>query len=358
LGAARAPETNETDVSSRVQDLLELAQMLDQGKITQHEYDVVKTELLEAPAEEWAMAGAPMEVEALPVEADPIPAGIPAYSNGGRSHHDETADAEPADIGDGASESETKTDPDWLVFARQIPPLYWASIGAALLSIFFAGSFTPIAWVTGIVAAVALVRVKDQNMRWMAWTGLAVGVIFSMIGIVTSGSAGSVDAAPLANTSAGPEDPAEIPVGSLGVEFSNLEEGWNALPDPPFILRGITTTPEAGVLDSFMYRFDEAALLAGAYNPSDGYIYALMAKTGVNHEARSNMYVHLCYLLYPGTQECFDTYIAESGLYNRTAEEKDESDHAASWQFEGNEWRVEIANDIETIRVLGPQQTG
>ncbi|MGH8915939.1 MAG: SHOCT domain-containing protein [Acidimicrobiia bacterium] len=345
-------------MSSRLEDLRDLAQMLDEGKITQREYEMVKTELLEAPADEWATSGPLPEVEALPVEADAVPTGIPVHSNGGEHHPEETARGVGTDLlepeaGDGPS-----TDPDWLAFAKQIPPLYWASIGAGLLSVFFAGSFSPLAWATAVVAIVALVRVKDPNMRWMAWTGLAVGVLFSLLGMANSGSAGSVDAGPLPATSSEPEELEEIPVGSLGVRFADLEEGWNALDEPPYILKGISTTPEAGPLDSFIYRFDGGAVLAGAYNPSDDYIYALMGRAGVSHEASSSMYVHLCYLLYPGTQDCFDAYVDESGVFGKTAAELANADHSSSWLYDSNEWRLEIANGIETLRVLGPQEAG
>jgi hypothetical protein len=291
-------------------------------------------------------------VEALPVDgeewlAEPVPS---LNGNGRYSTATAVIDETPAEP--------EQSDPEWLAFAKAIPPLYWASLGAALLSVFFSGALAQIAWITVGVSIAALVKVKEVSMRWMAWAGLAVGVLFSMIGIFTSGSPGSVEAQPLPQTSSGPQDPEEIPVGSLGIEFADLQKAWNALPDPPYILKGISITPEAGVLDSFMYRFDEAALLAGAYNPDDGYIYALMAKVGIRHEAMSNMYVHLCYLLYPGTQECFDTYIEESGVYGKTPDELSEADHLSSWYYDGNEWRVEITDDIETIRVLGPQQNG
>jgi hypothetical protein len=322
--------------------------MLDEGKITQREYEVVKTEILEAPAEEWATPSQVLEVEALPVDGESWPVET---LNGG---HQATATA----VLEAVEEEPESALPEWLAFAKEIPPLYWASVGAAVLTVFFAGLFSPIAWVTSGVSIAALVKVKQQSMRWMAWAGLAVGVLFSMIGIFTSGSPGSVEAQPLPAASSGPADPDEIPVGSLGIEFADLQEGWNALPDPPFILKGISVTPEAGVLDSFMYRFDDAALLAGAYNPDDGYVYALMAKIGIGHEAMSNMYVHLCYLLYPGTQECFDSFIEESGVYGKTPDELSEADSQSSWIFDGNEWRVEVVNDIQTIRVLGPQQTG
>ncbi|MDP9494838.1 MAG: SHOCT domain-containing protein [Actinomycetota bacterium] len=274
-------------MSSRLEDLRELAQLLDEGKITQWEFEVVKTELLEAPIEEWADHQ----------DGDSEPVAHPAIPEEDR-------------------QEEPKPAADWMAYAKQIPPLYWASIGCVLV----------------------------------------VGVVVAMI--ISSGSADSVDPQALADSSAESlsDEPPTNPVGSLGVEFADLTEGWNALPDPPFILKGITTSPEVGALDSFVYRFDDAALLAGAYNPSDGFVYALMARVGIRHESRSNVSLHLCYLLYPGTQDCLDTYMEMSGVYGKTPEELAEADHFSSWVFLDNEWRVEVVNEIETIRVLGPLQ--
>ena len=344
---------NETDVSSRVEDLQELARLLDDGKITQREFEVVKTELLEAPIEEWASS--PIEVEALPVELDELPVGIPVEQNG---HSEDNRPEVFAELVDAPDEAEPESDPEWLVFAKQIPQLYWASLGCALLSVLLGGTIAPIAWITAAVSIVALFMVKEKGMRWMAWTGLAVGLLFSMFGLFASSSDDVAVAEPLATASADSAAPAEIPVGSLGIEFADLKEGWNAVPDPPLIVTGITTSPEVGPLDSFLYRFDDAAVLAGAYNLADGYVYGLMAKVGIRHEALSNMFVHVCYLLYPGTQDCFDKFMEESGVYGKTPEELAEGDFSTSWTFKGNEWRVEVVDDIETIRVLGPVQAG
>jgi hypothetical protein len=165
----------------------------------------------------------------------------------------------------------------------------------------------------------------------------------------------TVDASPPTATTPAAESLPEIPVGSLGIRFEELAERWNALEEPPYLLKGISTTPEAGPLDSFTYRFDGGAVLAGAYNPSDQYIYALMAKAGLRHELATGMYVHFCYLLYPGTHECFDTYVEESGVFGKTADELSDGDHNALWLFEGNEWRLDIADGVQTMRVLGPQ---
>jgi hypothetical protein len=330
-------------VSSRLEDLRGLAQLLDEGKITQNEFEVVKTEILEASPDEWATPGS-SNIASKNGEAK-------ADLNGSTPTMDEQEQHGPV------AESEPTTGPDWLVFVKGIPTVYWAAMGATVVTGLYGGSFAPIAWVTAAVGAYALVTNTVENGRWMAWTGVAAGVLFSLVAIFFSGGNQAVNAGPPALAS-GPEVLAEIPVGSLGTRFADLQEGWNALDEPPYILKGINTTPEAGPLDSFLYRFDGGAVLAGAYNPSDDYIYALMGKAGLRHEASSSMYLHLCYLLYPGTQECFDAYVEESGVFGENTDDLSGADHFASWGFDGNEWRLEIADDIQTLRVLGPQETG
>ncbi len=316
-------------MSSRIDDLRDLARMLDEGKITQVEYEVVKTEILEAPADEWGEPTPPLET------------------------------AEP---GEGIETPDVPTDdssqpPDWISFAKEIPPLYWSAVGASILTVFFAGSFTPIAWVAVAVSVTALVRVKSRQMRWMAWTGLIVGGVFSAIAVLGGGTAGTVDAGPLPPTQA-LQQLDEVPVGSLGVRFGDMTEGWNALPDPPHVLRGFSTNPEPGPLDSFIHTFDSGAILAGAYNPADQYVYALMSKVNLADPDLPNFYVHLCYLLYPGTNECFEAYVEESNVFGKTPDELASADHSASYRFDGNEWRIEVTGDVLTLRVLGPQQEG
>lgn len=319
-------------MSSRLEDLRDLAQLLDEGKISQQEFEVVKTELLEASPEEWA------ELESSPELSST------ADSNGSSSDAEPTEDSSAAEL-------------DWLTFVRQIPTVYWVSAALSVLVGFYGGRFPPVAWVAAASSSGALVMRKEQNGRWMAWTGLGLGIVFSLLGILTSGTT-AVEAGPLPASATGPQPLTEIPVGSLAVRFADIQQGWNAIDDPPYVLKGISTTPEAGPLDSFIYRFDGGAVLAGAYNPSDGYVYALMAKSGIFHDSVSTMYVHLCYLLYPGTQECFDAYVEESGVFGRPVEDLEGIDHHSSWRFDGNEWRLDIVDDVQTIRVLGPQEAG
>ena len=245
--------------------------MLDEGKISQSEYDIVKTEILEAPAEEWE----PTVDLALPDESE-----------------DGNRDDEP-----GAG---------WRVAFARIPTIYRVAAAGAVLV-------------------------------------LVVGFMFSGNG----DAAGSVTAhrASVASTPSGPAPE------SLGIALDDLTAGWNAVPDPPLIAGGVMTSPETGPLDSFLHNFDGSAVLAGAYDPSDGSVYALMAKTSLHNEAVSSLYVHLCYLLHPGSQECLDTFVEESGMFGLAHADLAGTEQAAEWEFAGHRWQLEIAGDVETIRV-------
>lgn len=328
-------------VSSRLEDLRDLAQLLDDGKISQSEYELVKKEILEAPSEEWS--------------GNPTSEVPTAESNGPHSvgAHEKSLDAAPvAEVTDDAPPA---TQPEWIRFVRRTPAIYWAGIGASVITVLLGGSFAPVAWATVVLGGVGIVTKKTRDGRWMSWTAIGLGVVFSMVGLYFSGE-GRI-ASPIAVSAAGPEPSAEIPDESLGVRFAELPDRWNALDKPPYLLKGISTTPEPGPFDSFTYRFDGGSVLAGAYNPSDDFVYALMVRAGVQHEASQTMYVHLCYLLYPGTQECFDSYVKESGIFGKDREDLIGSDHFSSWQFDGNEWLLEIVDNIQTMRVLSPRQT-
>jgi hypothetical protein len=267
-------------VSSRIEDLRDLARMLDEGKISQREYDIVKAELLEAPSEEW-VAGRPSSV---PVSTD------------------EDSDAEA-----GPEDQESPVAP-WLAWLRQLPTPYRAGLVGAVLVLV----------VGGFVAT-------------------------------RSDAAGTVTAVPRSGTSV----PAEAPAESLGLVLDELTEGWNQVEDPPRISGGITTSPEPGPLDSFLHRFNESALLAGAYDPATGYVHALMVSSSLHYEPVPNLFVHLCYLLHPGSSACLETFVEETRLFGRTAADLIGTDQAASWEFEGQDWQFEIADDVETIRVQG-----
>ena len=123
---------------------------------------------------------------------------------------------------------------------------------------------------------------------------------------------------------------------------------------PPFIDSEIRPSPESGELDAFLHRFDNSAVLAGAYDPDNGYVYALLARAGVHHESVSNMYIHLCSLLHPGSQECLNAYIDENNMFGKTMLDFVDVSHDIRWVFEGNEWRTTVFDNIVTVRVQAP----
>jgi hypothetical protein len=269
----------ESNVSSRIEDLRDLARMLDDGKISQQEYDLVKADLLAAPADEWLLGARPVaggqEREALDGE--------------------ETAER---DEGPAAR---------WLAMIVQIPVVYRAALVGGLLV-------------------------------------LIVGVFIA----TGSDAAGTVPVSPRTQaTTPAPPPPGE----SLGFTLDQLSDGWNQVEHPPLISGGLTTSPEPGQLDSFLHRFNDSAFLAGAYDPSNGHVSALMVSASLHYEAVPNLYVHLCYLLHPGSQECLEVFVEETGLFGKTAADLLDTEQTAAWEFEGDRWRFEIAADVETIRI-------
>jgi hypothetical protein len=269
----------ESDVSSRIEDLRDLARMLDEGKISQREYDIVKADLIRAPAEEWlaeAATSPPASTEEI-AEGDYLP---------------DVDETEPA---------------GWLATIRDIPVAYRAALVGAVLVLVVGGFIASRGDASGTVAA------------------------------ATGSQAATIPSLP-------PEE-------SIGVTLDQLVEAWNAVEHPPTISGGITTSPEPGPLDSFLHRFNDSAFLAGAYDPSTGHISALMASASLHYEAVSNVYVHLCYLLHPGSQPCLEVFIEETGLFGKSPADLIGTEQVAAWEFEDRMWRVEIADDVETIRI-------
>jgi hypothetical protein len=244
--------------------------MLDEGKVTREEYDIVKAELLDAPAEEWE------DPEAASSEDD---------------------DAGPDTEATGARRG----------LLAGIPPIYrLAAVGAFLVL------------VTGAL--------------------LAAG----------GDTAGSVRADRSSIRAAAPTGPA---ADSLGVLLADVSTGWNEVGDPPAMNGGIMTSPEPGPLDSFLYQFESGAVLAGAYDPSDGSVHALMARASLHDEAAGNLFIHLCHLLQPGAQVCLDSYIEKTGTFGKTHDELIGTDSHQTWELGAQTWKLEIEADVETIRV-------
>ena len=272
-------------MSSRIEDLRDLARMLDDGKISQSEYDIVKADLLNAPSEEWLLAAATAQPGSSegPTEVDYLPDGK---------------------AGRGAG---------WLAMIVSLPTTYRVALVVAVLVLV----------VGGVVAT-------------------------------RSDATGTIPVVPRSETTI----PATPPDESLGVSLEDLADGWNAVEHPPRISGGIVTSPEPGPWDSFLYRFNDSALLVGAYDPGNGHVSGLMVSSSLHYDAAPNLYVHICYLLHPGSQACLETFVEETGLFGKGLADLVGTEQLVEWDFEGTTWRFEVADDIQTIRVQANSTDG
>jgi hypothetical protein len=311
-------------VSDRIDELRSLAHLLDDGKISENEYDSLKTEVLEDASD-----------RPLPIEEAVKAAREPSFESGSPALARVTA---------------------WFVYATKTPHTYLIGFSAGILALLLGWRMWPLPWLALILGTMALVISKEGHGRWMAWVGLVLGGLVAVIMILMNSDQTTVQAQPVA-----PAEELELaaPSGeSLGVRFDTLRQEWNALELAPLITSEIRPTPEPGGLDSFLHRFDGSSVLAGAYDPIDQSIYAFMARTDVRHESASGMYLHLCHLLHPGYQECLTTFIEENNLFGKSFEELAGVNHDRSWLLEGDEWRLTISGNVATFRVQSPGGAG
>lgn len=207
----------------------------------------------------------------------------------------------------------------------------------------------------------AVLESPDDASPWTAdpWLlrgiGIAAGVVIGVFVIwMVGGLRASVPEATRTTTDVADVQEAPPP-DTLGITFEDLREEWNALDKPPLITADLRRVPESGPLDSFSHRFDESAVVAGAYGEDD-YLVALMVRSSIHHPAIANMFRHVCDLVDPSSQKCIDNYF-EKGLGGKKISKLgklSEKGHEASWNYKGNRWLVTIDGDIQTIRVIAP----
>lgn len=145
----------------------------------------------------------------------------------------------------------------------------------------------------------------------------------------------------------------EIPTDSLGIKFDEVRELWNSLDRPPSITKPLRRFPENGQFDSFFHLFETSAVVAGAIDAQNDYIVALMVRSNLGDPDVGTMYLHLCQMIHPFSPTCIDNYF-EIGLDGQALADFAREGREVSWTFEGNEWRVTIADNLQTIRVQAP----
>lgn len=132
---------------SNVYETLErLARLLDEGKLTRDEFDSLKREIMSTP--------------------DSAAMHVGSHEPGAR----ETTQPRTGESGapmDGGL----------------VPQIYKWAFGLGLASVFLGGTFGLLAWATVALSGWALYSTRSKRGRWMAWVGLALGLVFSLMNI-------------------------------------------------------------------------------------------------------------------------------------------------------------------------------
>ena len=186
----------------------------------------------------------------------------------------------------------------------------------------------------------------------VAGAGLLAGVLVLVLLFesVSSNQDEPVSGIPLSLIEAEPEPP---PPDTLRIRFDEVRERWNALEQAPLISTPLRRFSEPGELDSFLHRFDASTQVVGAYQDDGEWMVALMFQSDLRQAVASQMYLHMCHTLHPFSPDCIEAY-QDTGLGGLPFAEHTATDSETSWQFEGNTWRMTVANGEITIRVLAP----
>lgn len=256
-------------------------------------------------------------------------------------------------IDEEASASDEKAPGIDRVFAFDGEPsmVYVGSLITGAILLILAAALGLVSWLLTFIGIVGLAATMFRGGSRVA---LLAGV--AVVGIAVADLWPDESVPPPAIAVSGPAqgstEPESPPEGSLAITIDQVVELWNGLDSPPLIDRGLVRSAESGPLDAFVHRFDDQASLVGAYDPSTGYVYALAASARFDHPAATNMYLHLCYMLHPFSQECIDAYW-EEGLQGKKLEDYRGLTLEGQWRLEGNTWKLGIAGNTQELQVVG-----
>jgi len=346
-------------LNTNVDQLTVLNQLRDEGRISDQEYESLTREILEFADVPTGESGEDGEQDSSSTDSTPTrsdddqneKADVPTGESGEDGEQDPSStDSTPARSDD--DQHEKSEGPRWPALRIDVPPLYRGLMLITSVVLLLASSLGMLSWLVTTIAILALGATLVQGGRWVTMVG-SVAVAAIMIGSLFVGGdnpssvQGLIDNAAVAPAASTPTVP-----GSLGINIDDLTDLWNTPAEPPNITRGFVHNTEAGPYDSFIYRFGDWGRLAGAYDPSTDTLYALLATGQFSHEATAQLYLHLCFVVHPYSQECIDSYF-EQGLADGTLADFEDVGHQAEWQIDDQTWRLDIEGNVLTIRVLG-----
>lgn len=229
-------------------------------------------------------------------------------------------------------------------------------IGAVLLAGFalvVLAMLGAISWWVAFPAILVLITTLFEG-----WRAVTIGGALLVAAILVVGLAVSAGGSPSSNpqvtaATLPPNDPFPPVPGSLGFYMEQLPDLWNEVSGPPQITRGLTRHNEIGEYDTFIYRFGEWGRVAGAYDPSNDAIYALLVAGQFSGDGTEQLYLRLCHLVAAYSPECIQSY-QETGLVGLGLADFADEVHESEWAVGETTWRLEIEGNVLTIRVYGP----
>jgi hypothetical protein len=222
---------------------------------------------------------------------------------------------------------------------------YKLALCVGVLSILLGGTFGLLAWATVVVAVWALAATKVSARRWMAWTGLGLGVLFSVVNLYVNGH---LDAILKNQPDAGLAESYRMvgsPEESLGFNFDVYETRWNFYDEPPTIGGTPEVVEGEDGLDHFRYWIGNRTAVAwGGFEPTTENLYVVGAGTRTDYPLASKMFLHLCAVLHPLDNETFNECFSQIANQTRDfdATEIHTAEHEASWAYEGHSWLLRL----------------
>ena len=322
-------------MKSEIDQLAVLRRLKEEGQISDGEYENLSRGLVSpAPASEGTVED-PREEPPGDIEAD-----------------------QPAPDGDGAGAVETGASPAdtpepllQFKFREDLSVNYLGSLLITSIVLTVAASLGWLSWTVSIPAMIVLLTTLFQGWRMVTVAGAVVVAVIVVIGVMMTAT-GDTPSEQAETVRLQPQDPYPPVPGSLGVYMDQIPDLWNTVDTPPRITKGLTRYNETGEYDTFLYRFGEWGRLAGAFDPDNEAVYALLITGRFSGEATDQLYLHLCYVVAPFSQECIDSYYQE-GLDGGTHEDFTDIAHEAEWALGDHTWRLEIDQNVMTIRVYG-----
>lgn len=167
-------------ISNKLEDLSRLGTLLDEGRVTQSEYEALKHEILGPLAEEpeptTRESEGIEEPELTTLRSEAKAAAWREYL--GEDEATEGPSRSSAGLPPAMGSSSTP----------KTPGLYRWSLGLAIATVFLGSTFGLLSWMTILLGAFTLVEYRDVSEgRWMAWSAVIVGPIYALMNAYLNG---------------------------------------------------------------------------------------------------------------------------------------------------------------------------